>query len=225
MPVSFGSHRPPLDRSPVRSRPHLAALILAGLTAAGCNEEGSRELSGDDAGLADILDATPADVDGGRSDSGDASAADDGGRTDAGPACADDGPLVITYVEEFSGGYAANCMPVVPPDPTRLSLDYIELANPGPSVEGLRVERVSILRAETLENLQDVELDPFVPYPTRLDRGVSWASLVTKVSGSEVGEAFCSRCGDEVLLEMEFESASDGCFRERVAIGTLQCAF
>jgi len=171
--------------------------------------------------LGDAADAAPPD-------SGDAGFdggpdAQDGG--DAGPSCADDGPLVLSFVEAAPSGYSANCMPVVAPDPARLELDFLRLENPGPAVTGLEVTRVVVRSKATDRTLQEIVLDPFVPFPERLDRGETWSSLVTKTSGSREAEAICGACGDPVELKMTFESPDTGCFRERVDIGDLACAF
>lgn len=184
----------------------------------------SSDANGVDTGLLDtgLLDAGSDDA--GLADAARDASAPDASLADAG-GCAGDGPIELTYAMEFPGGFFADCMPAVAPDPTGLSLDFLRLTNPtAHAIGGLQVQTTRILETNTGREVQSVVVDPFVPWPSALAAGAEWSSLVTKTSGDPVGAAACGSCGRAVSFEVAFES-SVGCFVETVEIGTMDCAF
>lgn len=203
-----------------------AALLLV---APACRDETTTGLG--DAALRDdgaIADDARADVgpDARSPDAAEPDAGRDAAAPDAGPPCEPDGPLIFEYLEEAPAGYAADCMPAVPPDPTSMALDFVQLSNlMGMRITGVDFTDFEIVDPTTGVVIQRIEVDTFVPFPTSFEPGEAWGSVLTKTGGDEVGSEVCGYCGDEVALRIRIVSDNQGCFFEQVGIGAMRCTF
>ena len=171
----------------------------------------ARDVDAEDAGGADVGIGVDAIVDGG---------------ADAGAACALDGPFILEYQAGQSTGFTSNCMPVVAPDPTRLTLDAVQLTNlMSMRITGVTFADFAVVDVTTGVVVQRIEVAASVPFPSSFEPGQAWDAVLTKTSGEDVGVEVCRYCGDEVALRIRFETDNLGCFFEQVDIGPMRCVF